>query len=134
MLLGVGDCHDDPVIVGSPLQPDVDAVAETTEALMHAFRDARDHAGLLRVAANGALSQGMPDGADPGVVAVDIGESPDQLSRVLQAQRGELERLVGQLQAVPCITLPFLFEAEIGRGHIEHLAEFLIGSAHESPR
>ena len=43
----------------------------------------------------------------------------------VQAQRGELERLVGQLQAVPCITLPFLFEAEIGRGHIEHLAELL---------
>ena len=68
------------------------------------------------------------------MVAVDIGESPDQLSRVLQAQRGELERLLGQLQAGPCITLPLLIEAEIGRGHIEHLAEFLIGSAHESPR
>jgi anion-transporting ArsA/GET3 family ATPase len=42
-----------------------------------------------------------------------------------QAQRGELERLVGRLQAVPCITLPLLFEAELGLGHLELLAGLL---------
>ena len=42
-----------------------------------------------------------------------------------QAQRGELERLDGRLQAVPCITLPFLFEAELGPRHIEQLADLL---------
>jgi len=44
-----------------------------------------------------------------------------------QAQRGELERLVGQLEAVPCITLPLLFEAELGPVHIAHLADLLVG-------
>ena len=44
-----------------------------------------------------------------------------------QAQRGELERLVGRLQAVPCITLPLLFEAELGLRHIEQLADLLAG-------
>ena len=51
-----------------------------------------------------------------------------------QAQHGELERLVDQLQAVPFITLPFLFEAELGPAHIEHLAELLAGRSDELPR
>ena len=50
-----------------------------------------------------------------------------------QAQKGELERLVGQLPAVPCITLPFLFEADLGRAHIEHLADLLDGRTDEPP-
>lgn len=51
-----------------------------------------------------------------------------------QAQHGELERLVGQLQAVPCITLPFLFEAQLGWAHIEHLADLLAGRSSDEPR
>ena len=50
-----------------------------------------------------------------------------------QAQRVELERLVGQLHAVPCITLPLLFEAELGPGHLEYLADELVGRRHELP-
>jgi len=50
-----------------------------------------------------------------------------------QAQRVEFERLVGQLQAVACITLPLLFEAELGLGHLEHLADLLVGRNHEQP-
>ena len=51
-----------------------------------------------------------------------------------QAQHGELERLVDQLQTVPFITLPFLFEAELGPAHIEYLAELLAGRSDELPR
>jgi anion-transporting ArsA/GET3 family ATPase len=50
-----------------------------------------------------------------------------------QAQRRELERLVGQLQAAPCITLPLVFEAELGSRHIEQLADLLSGGNHEQP-
>jgi anion-transporting ArsA/GET3 family ATPase len=50
-----------------------------------------------------------------------------------QAQRVELERLVRQLEAVPCITLPLLFEAELGLGHVEHLADLLVGRDREQP-
>jgi anion-transporting ArsA/GET3 family ATPase len=50
-----------------------------------------------------------------------------------QAQRVELERLVGQLQAVPCITLPLLFQAELGPRHLEYLADELVGRRHELP-
>ena len=50
-----------------------------------------------------------------------------------QAQRVELERLVGRLQAAPCITLPFLFEAELGKRHINQLADLLVGADHEPP-
>jgi anion-transporting ArsA/GET3 family ATPase len=48
-----------------------------------------------------------------------------------RAQRVELERLVDQLEAVACITLPLLFEAELGPGHLEHLADLLVGRNHE---
>jgi anion-transporting ArsA/GET3 family ATPase len=48
-----------------------------------------------------------------------------------RAQRVELERLVGQLEAVPCITLPLLFEAELGPRQIAHLADLLVGRNHE---
>ena len=50
-----------------------------------------------------------------------------------QAQRVELERLVGQLQGASCITLPLLFEAQLGLGHIEQLADLLAGRSHEQP-
>jgi anion-transporting ArsA/GET3 family ATPase len=50
-----------------------------------------------------------------------------------QAQRVELERLVGQLEGVPCMTLPLLFETELGPGHIAHLADLLVGRNHEQP-
>ena len=43
----------------------------------------------------------------------------------------ELERLVDQLQAVACIALPFLFEAELGPGQLERLADLLVGRKHE---
>jgi anion-transporting ArsA/GET3 family ATPase len=42
-----------------------------------------------------------------------------------QAQRGELERLMRRVQAVPWVTLPFLFEAVLARRHIEGLADLL---------
>jgi anion-transporting ArsA/GET3 family ATPase len=51
-----------------------------------------------------------------------------------QAQRGELERLVGQLEGVPCITLPLLFEAELGPGHVAQLADLMVGRNREPPR
>jgi anion-transporting ArsA/GET3 family ATPase len=50
-----------------------------------------------------------------------------------QAQRRELERLVAQLEAAPCITLPLLFEAELGLGQIELLADLLVGRHREQP-
>jgi anion-transporting ArsA/GET3 family ATPase len=50
-----------------------------------------------------------------------------------QAQRIELERLIGQLEAVACVTLPLLFEAELGLGHIEHLADLLVERTNEQP-
>ena len=50
-----------------------------------------------------------------------------------QAQRVELERLLGQLQDVACITLPLLFETELGLGDLEQLADLLIGRDHGPP-
>jgi anion-transporting ArsA/GET3 family ATPase len=50
-----------------------------------------------------------------------------------QAQRVELERLAGQLDAVPCITLPLLFEAELGPRQITYLADLLVRGNHEPP-
>jgi anion-transporting ArsA/GET3 family ATPase len=44
-----------------------------------------------------------------------------------QAQRGELERLSDQLRAIPRITLPFLFDAELGQAHVEQFADLLAG-------
>ena len=48
-----------------------------------------------------------------------------------QAQRGELERLDDQLQTIPRVTLPFLFDAELGEAHVEHFADLLAGRIHE---
>jgi len=50
-----------------------------------------------------------------------------------QAQHAELDRLAGQLQDVARIALPFFFEAELGRAHIEHLADLLTGRSDEPP-
>ena len=50
-----------------------------------------------------------------------------------QAQREELKRLVGRLHAAPCITLPLLFDAELGLGHIDQLADLLAGRNREQP-
>ena len=75
VLLGVGDRHEDPVIVGSPLQPEVDAVADSTVALMHAFRDARDQCGSPP---SGSEREHFLRGRStepPGVVAVDVVET-----------------------------------------------------------
>jgi anion-transporting ArsA/GET3 family ATPase len=50
-----------------------------------------------------------------------------------QEQRVALERLVGRMEGVQCITLPLLFEAELGLGHLEHLADLLLGRTNEQP-
>jgi len=48
-----------------------------------------------------------------------------------QVQRAELERLEDQLQTIPRLTLPFLFDAELGQAHVEHFADLLAGRSHE---
>jgi len=48
-----------------------------------------------------------------------------------QVQRAELERLEDQLQTIPRLTLPFLFDAELGQAHVEQFADLLAGRSHE---
>jgi len=47
-----------------------------------------------------------------------------------QAQRVELERLLDRLRDVACITLPLVFEAELGPQQLEHFADLLVGRDH----
>ena len=48
-----------------------------------------------------------------------------------QVQRAELERLEDQLQTIPWLTLPFLFDAELGQAHVEQFGDLLAGRSHE---